>query len=181
MAKQKNQRKLKNFLFVNKAQVAIGVGNLLLLVVMFGVVIMTVLSPLYSDIFRPGDIYLQHLSSDVFLLLIERCAIAFCILFLVIFFYQIFFIHRIFGPLASFKKALDGLCAGDFSRPVTLRRGDFFKQECAGYTGYIFTGNPALSKKVGLRTSRRIEFYNANIECRLLKYELYKGTKNQKV
>ena len=61
------------------------------------------------------------------------------------------------------------------------RIGDFFKQKCAGYTGYIFTGNPALSKKVGLRTSRRIEFYNANIECRLLKYELYAGTKNKTV
>jgi len=57
------------------------------------------------------------------------------------------------------------------------RIGDFFKQKCAGYTGYIFTGNPALSKKVGLRTSRRIEFYNGNIECRLLKYELYAGKK----
>ena len=57
------------------------------------------------------------------------------------------------------------------------RIGDFFKQKCAGYSGYIFTGNPSLSKKVGLRTSRRIEFYNANIECRLLKYELYAGTK----
>jgi len=61
------------------------------------------------------------------------------------------------------------------------RIGDFFKQKCAGYTGYIFTGNPALSKKVGLRTSRRIEFYNANIECRLLKYDLYAGTKNKTV
>jgi len=61
------------------------------------------------------------------------------------------------------------------------RIGDFFKQKCAGYAGYIFTGNPALSKRVGLRTSRRIEFYNANIECRLLKYELYAGTKNKTV
>jgi len=59
------------------------------------------------------------------------------------------------------------------------RIGDFFKQKCAGYTGYIFTGNPSLSKKVGLRTSRRIEFYNANIECRLLKYELYAGAKGK--
>ena len=61
------------------------------------------------------------------------------------------------------------------------RIGDFFKQKCAGYTGYIFTGNPALYKKVGLRTSRRIEFYNANIECRLLKYDLYAGTKNKTI
>jgi len=60
------------------------------------------------------------------------------------------------------------------------RIGDFFKQKCAGYNGYIFTGNPSLSKKVGLRTSRRIEFYNANIECRLLKYELYAGAKDKK-
>jgi len=59
------------------------------------------------------------------------------------------------------------------------RIGDFFKQKCAGYTGYVFTGNPELGKKVGLRTSRRFEFYNANIECRLLKYELYAGTQKK--
>ena len=41
--------------------------------------------------------------------------------------------------------------------------------------------NTALSKKVSLRTSRRIEFYNANIEYRLLKYELYAGKKNKMV
>lgn len=60
------------------------------------------------------------------------------------------------------------------------RIGDFFKQKCAGYTGYVFTGNPQLGKKVGLRTSRKIPFYNANIECRLLKYEMYRGTRKIK-
>ncbi len=59
------------------------------------------------------------------------------------------------------------------------RIGDFFKKKCAGYTGYVFTGNPALSKVVGLRASRRFEFFNANIECRLLKYELYAGTREK--
>jgi putative N6-adenine-specific DNA methylase len=59
------------------------------------------------------------------------------------------------------------------------RIGDFFKQKCAGYTGYIFTGNPALSKVVGLRTSRRLVFYNGSIECRLLKYDLYAGTRGK--
>jgi len=58
------------------------------------------------------------------------------------------------------------------------RIGDFFKQKCAGYTGYIFTGNKQLAGKVGLRACRRMEFYNGKIECRLLKYELYKGTRN---
>lgn len=60
------------------------------------------------------------------------------------------------------------------------RIGDFFKQKCTGYTGYIFTGNPQLGKKVGLRTSRKIPFFNASIECRLLKYELYSGSRKNK-
>lgn len=51
--------------------------------------------------------------------------------------------------------------------------GDFFKQDCSGKWGYVFTGNFALAKKVGLRSSQRIEFYNSTIECRLLEYELY--------
>lgn len=51
--------------------------------------------------------------------------------------------------------------------------GDFLKQNCNGYFGYIFTGNLELAKKVGLRTKRRMEFYNGKIECRLLEYELY--------
>jgi putative N6-adenine-specific DNA methylase len=60
------------------------------------------------------------------------------------------------------------------------RIGDFFKQKCAGYTGFVFTGNPQLGKKIGLRTSRKIPFHNASIECRLLKYEMYRGTRKQK-
>lgn len=60
------------------------------------------------------------------------------------------------------------------------RIGDFFKQSCQGYTGYIFTGNMNLAKKVGLRTSQRTTFYNGEIECRLLKYEMYAGTKKNK-
>ncbi len=51
--------------------------------------------------------------------------------------------------------------------------GDFFKQECSGKWGYVFTGNFDLAKQVGLRTNQRIELYNSTIECRLLEYELY--------
>ena len=57
------------------------------------------------------------------------------------------------------------------------RIGDFFKNKCTGYAGYIFTGNMALSKKVGLKTSRRLVFFNARIECRLLEYHMYVGSK----
>ncbi len=55
------------------------------------------------------------------------------------------------------------------------RMGDFMKQNCAGYRGYIFTGNMDLAKKVGLKASRRIEFWNGTIDCRLLKYDMYAG------
>lgn len=57
------------------------------------------------------------------------------------------------------------------------RIGDFMKKNCKGYTGYIFTGNLELAKKIGLKPKRRIEFYTSKIDCRLLEYELYAGTK----
>lgn len=55
--------------------------------------------------------------------------------------------------------------------------GDFLKQQCKGYRGYIFTGNLDLAKKVGLRTKRKVTFFNSRIECRLLEYELYEGSR----
>src|SRR3989339_220083 len=70
---------------------------------------------------------------------------------------------------------------GEMARLTGLYReiGDYFKQKCRSYLGYIFTGNTTLGKHVGLRTKRRIIFYNSEIECRLLEYELYEGTRRK--
>ena len=57
--------------------------------------------------------------------------------------------------------------------------GDFLKKKCGGYYGYVFTGNLELAKKIGLKAKRRIEFYTSTIDCRLLEYELYAGTRQQ--
>ena len=57
------------------------------------------------------------------------------------------------------------------------RIGDFLKKRCRGYYGYIFTGNLDLAKKIGLKAKRRIEFYTSTIDCRLLEYELYEGSR----
>ncbi|MBC7419000.1 MAG: class I SAM-dependent RNA methyltransferase, partial [Pedobacter sp.] len=57
------------------------------------------------------------------------------------------------------------------------RIGDFLKKGCRGYFGYILTGNPDLAKKIGLKAQRKIEFYNGKLDCRLLEYELYDGSK----
>ena len=52
--------------------------------------------------------------------------------------------------------------------------GDFLKKQCKGYTGYVFTGNFNLAKKVGLKAKRRIEFL-------LVKIAVLKKTKLTKV
>ena len=57
------------------------------------------------------------------------------------------------------------------------RIGDFLKQKCGGKQGFVFTGNPDLAKKIGLHTSRRVEFYNGKLDCRLLEYEIYEGSR----
>jgi 23S rRNA G2445 N2-methylase RlmL len=57
--------------------------------------------------------------------------------------------------------------------------GDFFKKKGQGCRGYVFTGNLNLAKKVGLRTDRRITFFNGPIECRLLEYGLYEGSRKR--
>jgi len=73
-----------------------------------------------------------------------------------------------YGKRMGEKKSLENVYRGI---------GDFFKQRCSGYRGYIFTGNPDLAKKVGLRTKRRLPFFNGEIECRLLEYDLYAGSR----
>ncbi|CAN5340376.1 THUMP domain-containing protein [soil metagenome] len=63
---------------------------------------------------------------------------------------------------------------------ITYKRiGDFLKKDCLGYRGYVFTGNPDLAKKIGLRADRKLEFYNGKLDCRLLEYQLYEGSKRE--
>ncbi len=60
------------------------------------------------------------------------------------------------------------------------RIGDTFKQKAQGYTGWVFTGNLRLAKKVGLRSARRITLWNGAIESRLLEFELYAASRKSK-
>ena len=74
-----------------------------------------------------------------------------------------------------------GMRMGEISQleKVYERIGDFFKQKCQGMTGYVFTGNLDLAKKVHLTPSRKFPFFNADIDCRLLKYEMYAGSRRK--
>ena len=87
-------------------------------------------------------------------------------------------IPEIEGGVIMFNPEYGERLGDEIELNVTYARmGDFLKNKCKGYTGYVFTGNLDLAKKVRLKPSRRIEFFNATIDCRLLEYELYAGTK----
>jgi putative N6-adenine-specific DNA methylase len=68
---------------------------------------------------------------------------------------------------------------GDYEELENIYKamGDYLKKEAKGYFGYIFTASPNLAKKVGLQAERKVEFFNSKLECRLLEYEIYEGSR----
>ncbi len=58
--------------------------------------------------------------------------------------------------------------------------GDTLKQSYPGTDAWFVTGNLDALKFVGLRPSRKIKLFNAGIEARLVKYEMYEGSKRTK-
>jgi len=59
--------------------------------------------------------------------------------------------------------------------------GNFFKKKCAGYFGYIFTANPELAKSIGLKPTSKKTFLNGTLECRLLEFEIFEGSRKDLV
>ena len=57
------------------------------------------------------------------------------------------------------------------------RIGDKLKQSYSGSQAWFITANLEALKFVGLRPSRRIKLFNGKLESKLVKYELYSGTK----
>lgn len=57
------------------------------------------------------------------------------------------------------------------------RIGDTLKQSYAGTQACFITANMEALKHVGLRPSRRIKVFNGKLESKLVKYEIYSGTK----
>ncbi len=55
--------------------------------------------------------------------------------------------------------------------------GDQLKKKYQGSTAWILTANRDAAKHIGLHASRKIQLYNGALECRLLKFELYGGSR----
>jgi len=51
--------------------------------------------------------------------------------------------------------------------------GDWLKQRCAGSSAFIFFGNRELIKKIGLKPAWKKPLHNAELDGRVVKYELY--------
>ena len=58
--------------------------------------------------------------------------------------------------------------------------GDIFKKYYTNSIIWIITSDFKNIKSIGLRPSKKIQLFNGSLECRLLKYELYTGSKKNK-
>ena len=56
--------------------------------------------------------------------------------------------------------------------------GDTLKQHYTGCTAFIISSNIGALKNIGLHASKRITLYNGALECKFMRFDLYKGTKN---
>lgn len=65
--------------------------------------------------------------------------------------------------------------------PLYESIGAYFKGRCQGLRAAVFTGSPALGRKIGLRPVRRTAMWNGDIECRLLEYDVYAGTRDARL
>ncbi|GAB5554728.1 MAG: THUMP domain-containing protein [Saprospiraceae bacterium] len=58
--------------------------------------------------------------------------------------------------------------------------GDHLKQNYQGYDAWMISSNLPAIKEFGLRSSKKMTLHNGPLECKYLKYELYRGSKKSK-
>jgi putative N6-adenine-specific DNA methylase len=49
--------------------------------------------------------------------------------------------------------------------------GEVFRERCAGWTLYVFTGNAFLARQLGMKQLQQDDFFNGKISCRLLRFD----------
>ncbi len=82
-------------------------------------------------------------------------------------------LHMVFNPPYGERLQID---MEDFYAKI----GDTLKQEYPGTEAWMITSNLEALKHVGLRPSRKIKTFNGKLESRLVKYEMYEGSKKGK-
>lgn len=82
-------------------------------------------------------------------------------------------LHMVFNPPYGERLNID---MPEFYKAI----GDTLKQSYPGTHAWFITSNLEAIKHVGLRPSRKIKLYNGSLESKLLKYEIYEGSKKAK-
>ena len=82
-------------------------------------------------------------------------------------------LHMVFNPPYGERLDID---LERFYREI----GDTLKQSYPGTNSWFITGNIEALKFVGLKPSRKIKLFNGKLESRLVKYEMYAGSKRTK-
>ncbi|MFL1896443.1 class I SAM-dependent RNA methyltransferase [Aquimarina sp. 2-A2] len=83
-------------------------------------------------------------------------------------------LHMVFNP--PYGERLQQLNIEEFYGQI----GDALKQGYPGTNAWFITSNLEGLKFVGLRPSRKIKVFNGKLEGRLVKYEMYEGSKKAK-
>ena len=82
-------------------------------------------------------------------------------------------LHMVFNPPYGERLDID---LERFYREI----GDTLKQSYSNTNAWFITGNLEALKFVGLKPSRKIKLFNGKLEARLVKYEMYEGSKRTK-
>lgn len=82
-------------------------------------------------------------------------------------------LHMVFNPPYGERLNLD---MEQFYKNI----GDTLKQNYPGTDAWFITSNLDALKHVGLRPSKKIQLYNAKLESRLVKFEIYEGSRKGK-
>ena len=53
--------------------------------------------------------------------------------------------------------------------------GDALKRRAAGWTAWLLLGERRLMAAIGLSAARRVPVFNGPVECRFVRYDLYRG------
>lgn len=83
-------------------------------------------------------------------------------------------LHMVFNPPYGERLSID---MEQFYKSI----GDTLKKHYPGTDAWFITSNMEALKHVGLRPSRKIKLFNGHLESRLVKYEMYEGSKKENI
>jgi methyl-accepting chemotaxis protein len=128
--KEKNQRKIKNYLINKKLQLPIVTNSIICLAIASIIIVLVVLHPFIFDMMFSKDPEIQHEAAESLSIIVKRLIPTVIVLFVLFISQMIIVTHKISGPLENFRQTFEQITRGNFTRRVIIRRGDYLADEC---------------------------------------------------